>query len=125
MHAYIHTCIHTHTHTHTYIHTHTHTHTHRYIHTYTHTYKHTYIHTHTYISGLDSQEAWHAAAEIVPGAGRADLSSDGVVHVLWDAVLLEVEEETGIPRATLSEPRLLGFSRRVENHRTCVSCVGV
>jgi len=44
-----------------------------------------------------------------------------VVDVLWDAMLLEVEEETGIPRADLGEPRLLGFSRRVENHRTCMN----
>jgi 8-oxo-dGTP pyrophosphatase MutT (NUDIX family) len=67
--------------------------------------------------GLDSQEAWHAAAE----AGRPAPRSDAVVDVLWDAMLLEVEEETGIPREALSEPRLLGFSRRVENHRTCMN----
>jgi 8-oxo-dGTP pyrophosphatase MutT (NUDIX family) len=67
--------------------------------------------------GLDSQEAWRAAAE----AGRPEFRSDAVVDVLWDAMLLEVEEETGIPRADLSEPRLLGFSRRVENHRTCMN----
>jgi hypothetical protein len=44
-------------------------------------------------------------------------SSEQVVNVLWEAVLLEVEEETGVGRDQLGEPLLLGCARRVENHR--------
>jgi 8-oxo-dGTP pyrophosphatase MutT (NUDIX family) len=63
--------------------------------------------------GIESQELWLKQSSIP--------NSQSVVDVLWDAVLLEVEEETGVAREELSEPLLLGVSRRVENHRPCMA----
>lgn len=40
-----------------------------------------------------------------------------VRHELWDAMLREVVEETGIPKDELGTPLCIGFSRRLQNYR--------
>jgi 8-oxo-dGTP pyrophosphatase MutT (NUDIX family) len=40
-----------------------------------------------------------------------------VAHELWDSMIREVIEETGIPRDVLGRPECIGFTRRVQNYR--------
>ncbi|EKX41607.1 hypothetical protein GUITHDRAFT_158198 [Guillardia theta CCMP2712] len=54
---------------------------------------------------------------LLPGA---DARTTQVVSELWNAILEEVEEETGILPSEVEEPIFLGFARRVVNHRTCM-----
>jgi hypothetical protein len=62
--------------------------------------------------GVPSVAAWLAgdAASAIGWEAR-------VRHELWDGMVREIEEETGIPRATLQPLRCIGFCRRRLNHR--------
>mmetsp|Transcript_21287 Transcript_21287/g.70587 ORF Transcript_21287/g.70587 Transcript_21287/m.70587 type:complete len:352 (-) Transcript_21287:36-1091(-) len=65
--------------------------------------------------GIKSLQDWNEMNEkgTVP-------TEDDVVSELWNAILEEVEEETGILPSEVEEPIFLGFARRVVNHRTCM-----
>ena len=67
------------------------------------------------VLGIETQEQWQALAELP--------SSERVAAVLWDAALLEIVEETGVPREDLSPPLFIGAARRVENHRPVLGFV--
>eukprot|EP00928_Gymnodinium_smaydae_P032663 TRINITY_DN23593_c0_g1_i2.p1 TRINITY_DN23593_c0_g1~~TRINITY_DN23593_c0_g1_i2.p1 ORF type:complete len:154 (-),score=33.06 TRINITY_DN23593_c0_g1_i2:70-531(-) len=70
--------------------------------------------------GIRSAEDWLARTAAVCGeadGGAGDLDESSVRNELFDAMLREVIEETGIPRSALSEPLCLGLSRRLRNHR--------
>ena len=43
--------------------------------------------------------------------------NDNIRDELWDSMIREVVEETGIPREALGKTLCIGFTRRVQNHR--------
>jgi 8-oxo-dGTP pyrophosphatase MutT (NUDIX family) len=48
--------------------------------------------------------------------------NEDYVHELADSILREITEETGAAKETLSEPLLIGFCARVQNHRPAYFC---
>lgn len=67
--------------------------------------------------GLTCLEDWRA------GRVHAAAWSKRARRELWDSVLREVIEETGVPRDALCEPLCLGLSRRIVNHRPVATFV--
>eukprot|EP00658_Telonema_sp_P-2_P062414 TRINITY_DN51089_c0_g2_i1.p1 TRINITY_DN51089_c0_g2~~TRINITY_DN51089_c0_g2_i1.p1 ORF type:complete len:315 (+),score=64.42 TRINITY_DN51089_c0_g2_i1:69-947(+) len=55
-----------------------------------------------------------------PDDGSSVEFDDGVRNEMWEAILNEVVEETGIGRHEIEDPRMIGISRRVTNHRPTV-----
>ncbi|KAK9055401.1 hypothetical protein SSX86_026484 [Deinandra increscens subsp. villosa] len=51
------------------------------------------------------------------GLQKSELSNSKVSQEMFDSIVREVVEEIGVPAATLSEPLLIGISRRVLNAR--------
>ena len=68
--------------------------------------------------GVASLAEWHGAAGAAVRGMHAGVGwAEKVGHELYDGMVREVVEETGVPREALSEPLCLGFSRRLLNHR--------
>ena len=64
----------------------------------------------------------HPEPKALPMERPAAADDDGawqqaILAELWDSILNEVEEETGIPKSELEEPVCIGVVRRVVNHR--------
>ena len=63
--------------------------------------------------GVSSLADWAVSGDATAGPAW----NRRVQHEMWDGMLREIEEETGVPRSALAPMRCIGFCRRVLNFR--------
>lgn len=72
-------------------------------------------HSEPEVVGIKSLEEWEIKSETI-GYDNVKWKKD-VAYELFDSMIREVVEETGIPKDKLLNLTCIGFSRRVQNHR--------